>query len=107
MTPMSPSHESHVPVKIAGPETETGNRYMGRKTRQRLRRKPETGGKPVLACSRCTGGLAQTVGGCLGYGIGYSIPRGEISLGIYIYICVYVCVSKSNMIYAMCVFSIP
>jgi len=80
-----PAHDSHVPVKIAGPETETGNRYVGRKTRQRLRRKPETGGKPALACSRCAGGLARTVGGCLGYGIGYSIPRLGISPGLIIY----------------------
>ena len=41
MTPMSLSHDSHVPVKITGPETETGNRYVGRKTRERLRGKPE------------------------------------------------------------------
>ena len=70
-------------MKIAGPETETGNRYVGRKTKERLRGKQETGGKLALACSRCAGGLARTVGGCLGYGIGYSIPRVEISPGLY------------------------
>jgi len=83
LTSVKPSHDSRVPVKIAGPETETGNRYVGRKTKERLRGKQETGGKLALACSRCAGGLARTVGGCLGYGIGYSIPRVEISPGLY------------------------
>jgi len=71
-------------------EEEPGIGWVRRKTRERLcgDQKPAPtleGGKPRAAA----GAFERTVGGCLGYGIGYSISKGKISPGIYIYIYIY------------------